>query len=102
MGASNVPGQASMILATAELNNALGAGGDLQSLQLSALKMANKELETAQTSGNKKLEVELQVVIAHAHEVMEESYGALQAAKKAAELYTAMGNMNALGEMQLC
>merc|ERR1740138_1798954 len=32
---------------------------------------------------------------------MEESYGALQAAKKAAEIYTAMGNMYSLGEMQL-
>merc|ERR1711933_365764 len=32
---------------------------------------------------------------------MEESYGALQAAKKAADIYTAMGNMNSLGEMQL-
>merc|ERR1719379_1152028 len=88
------------MLSIAELSSALGSG-DLQSSQMQALKMANKELEAARTSGNKKLEVELLEVVAHAHEVMEESYGALQAAKKAAEIYTAMGNMNSLGEMQL-
>merc|ERR1712066_1166673 len=63
--ASNVVGEASMILAAAELSNALGTSGDLQSMQMQALKMANKELESAQTSGNKKLEVELLGVIAH-------------------------------------
>merc|ERR1712187_1709 len=73
-----------MLLATAELNDALGAASD----KLPALKMANKEKETAQTSGNKKLEAELLQVIAHAHEIME-------------EIYTALGDMNSLGEMQL-
>jgi tetratricopeptide (TPR) repeat protein len=96
---NNVVGQASMMLSAAELNSALG-GGDLQSSQMQALKMANKELEAARTSGNKKLEVELLEVVTHAHGLMEESYGAFQAAKKAAEIYTAMGNMSSLGEMQ--
>merc|ERR1712066_184147 len=95
--ANNVVGQASMLLATAELNDALGGGSD----KLQALKMANKEKEAAQTSGNKKLEAELLQVIAHAHEIMEETYGAYEAAKKASEIYTALGDMNSLGEMQL-
>merc|ERR1712187_74606 len=86
-----------MLLATAELNDALGAASD----KLPALKMANKEKEAAQTSGNKKLEAELLQVIAHAHEIMEETHGAFEAAKKASEIYTALGDMNSLGEMQL-
>merc|ERR1719356_1604216 len=58
--ASNVVGEASMLLATAELNDALGASSD----KLQAIKMANKEKEAQ--SGNKKLEAELLQVIAHA------------------------------------
>merc|ERR1712187_520015 len=98
---NNVVGQVSMILAIAELTSFLEGGSDLQGSCMQAIKMANKELEAAQTSGNKKTEVELLEAVVHAHDIMESSYAVIEAAEKAIAIYSALGNLSAVGEMQL-
>jgi len=97
----NVVGEASTLLASAELSLAQGAEEDGSGYCVKALKAANKELEKVRTSGNKKAEVELLEVVTKTHDVMEEPYGALESAKLAKDLYQAMGDFLGVGNMLL-